>query len=48
MTLAVGVHQFLELCGALYLEEDFLTVLRLHFQVELLVGSGGGGGGVGH
>ena len=49
LALAVGVHELLELGGALDLEEDFLSILALHFEVELLGRDDGGvGGGLGH
>ena len=50
LTLAVGIHELLELGGAFDLEEDFLSILALHFEVELLCGHDGGvcGGLLGH
>ena len=35
LSLAVCVHEFLELGGGLDLEEDFFAVLGLDLQVEL-------------
>ena len=29
LSLAIGIHEFLELCGSLDLEEDLFTVLYL-------------------
>lgn len=49
MALAVGIHKLLELGGALDLEEDFLSILALDFEVELLCGHDGSvGSGLGH
>jgi hypothetical protein len=36
LSLAIGIHQFFELGGSFDFEEDFLSVLGLDFQVELL------------
>jgi hypothetical protein len=36
LTLAVGIHQFLELSSAFDLEEDFFSVLAFDLQVQLL------------
>ena len=36
LALTISIHQFLKLCGFLYLKEDFGAILRLHFDVELL------------
>lgn len=36
---AVSVHKFLELGGLFDLEKDFLSVLRLDLQVQVLVRS---------
>ena len=36
LSLAVGVHEFLELSRALDLEEDLRAILRLHLDVDVL------------
>ena len=36
LSLTVRIHQFLQLSLLLDLEKDFSTVLRLHFDVQLL------------
>ena len=42
LSLAVGVHQFLQLSGPLDLEVDLCTILSFHFDVDVLVFSSGG------
>ena len=42
LSLAVGVHQFLQLSGPLDFEVDFGTILSLHLDVDVLVFASGG------
>ena len=42
LSLAVGVHQFLQLSGPFDFEVDFGTILSLHLDVDVLVFSSGG------